>query len=457
MGAPLVSVIVLNFNGEQIIARCLDHLLAQTYPNLQILVVDNDSHDGSDAILRAYEADGRVTVLRSPTNLGCAGGRNLALPEAQGEIVAFMDNDGYAAPDWLAAAVRVLDGDARVAAVAPLVFFNRHKLILNGAGGTLNQRGYGGDFCYREPYEFARLPHYVLYPMGCGMVMRRAVLDEMRRFDAALFNYYDDVEVGLWAWRLGRQVVCAPEAWVDHDFSASDVINQNKALLCERNRVRTVLKYFPAAHLPGWLVRELLSFVPRGPRWRWALPYKVWSWNLWHLVSALRVRRRFGAARGGFRNLLDPGWGDFPPPCPNNQLNQPDPTQAGATVDFCDDDTPAQLNFGWYSPERDRQRTMRWTSGAASAFVHLPAGVAEAAIEWRGGRADQQTTLRLRPVGELGVVWEAVDALPTEWTTQQFPCDAPAGLYELQVLTSPVFGDRGNRALGVAVTRIAFA
>jgi GT2 family glycosyltransferase len=455
--SPLVTVIVLNFNGERILARCLDHVLAQTYDHLQVLVVDNASSDGSEAVLGDYEAGGRVTVLRSPHNLGCAGGRNVGLRAAEGEVVAFMDNDGYAGPDWVSESVRLLEADPGLGAVAPLVFFNRHKLVLNGAWGTLNQRGYGGDYCFKEPFEFAHLPEFALYPMGCGMVVRRAVLDAMGGFDEALFNYYDDVEVGVWAWRLGLQVRCAPAAWVDHDFSAADEINRNKVLLCERNRVRTVLKYFPATHLPGWLARELLSLVPQPRPAGWALPYRVWAWNLRHLASALRRRRRFVPRSGGFRHLLYPGWGTFPPPRPNNQLNQPDPHQATPALVLDQNADGGRLNYGWYPPERDGGVAMRWASGAASVFVRVPEHAAAAEVTWRGGRPDQQTALRLRPLGELTPAWQSVDAPPATWSTRRFACDAPAGVYELQLLTTPVFGDSGGRELGVAVSRIAFS
>src|SRR4051794_7937309 len=117
--APLVSIIVLNFNGAAILPRCLDHLLAQTYQPCEILVVDNASSDGSDAVLGAYAERG-VRAVFSPANLGCAGGRNFGLQSARGEIVAFMDNDGYADPRWLAESVAVLQSDERIGAVAPL-------------------------------------------------------------------------------------------------------------------------------------------------------------------------------------------------------------------------------------------------------------------------------------------------------------------------------------------------
>ena len=451
--APLVSIIVLNFNGEHIIARCLDHLLAQTYQPIEILVVDNASTDRSREILEGYA--GKIRLLASDRNHGCAGGRNVGLAAANGAIVAFMDNDGYAAPTWLAEAVRLLH-DVRVGAVAPLVFFNRHKLVLNGAGGTLNRRGYGGDFCFREPYEFARLPRHVLYPMGCGMVVRRAVLDAMQGFDEQLFNYYDDVEVGVWSWRTGFEVLCAPAAWVDHDFGGSDVINRNKVLLCERNRIRTVLKYFPAGALPRWLFTELLSFFHLRPAWMWTIPYRAWGWNLANLGTALGIRRRFRARPCNLDPLIFPTWGEFPPPRPNSHLNRPEPARAGTELSF-DGRDESQLNFGWYPLERDAQAELRWTTAAASCFVRVPSGAAHLEITWRAAAADQRTALRLRRLGELAPAWETLDAPATEWHTRRYACAPEAGAYELQLLTTPPVADRGGRELGVAVTRLAIA
>jgi N-acetylglucosaminyl-diphospho-decaprenol L-rhamnosyltransferase len=451
---PLASVVVLNFNGEQIITRCLDCLLAQTYPRLQLIVVDNASTDRSLEILTGYESRGQITLVRSAKNRGCPGGRNLGLAAATGEVVAFMDNDGYARPTWLAEAVQVLAADENVGAVASLVFFNRHPLILNGAGGTLNRRGYGGDYCFKEPYEFARLPNHVLYPMGCGMVVRRAVLERMGDFDEQLFNYYDDAEVGFWAWRMGLQVVLAPDAWVDHDFGASDEINRNKLLLCERNRIRTVLKYFPAAQLPSWLLREALSLLHVRPAWLWALPFRAWGWNVAHLPSTLRRRRRYGGAPAALQRLVFPTWGTFPPPRPNNHLNRPDTAQLSTGLAFDGAREIPQLNFGWYQLERHGSAAMRWTTGIASAFLRVPTGAREAVVTWLAARPGQLTGLRLRPLGETGAVWQTADAPAPHWQTRRYRCALAPGLYELQLETAPVHVDAGGRELGIAVASV---
>src|SRR5713101_4502456 len=146
--ARLASVVVLNFNGESIIGKCLDHLLAQSYPNFEIIVVDNNSTDGSRATIEPFLATGKISVVASGTNLGVPGGRNLGLRAARGEIVAFIDNDGYADRNWLSEAIATLESQPDIGAVASVVFFAHSKAVLNGAGGTMNRSGFGGDLCY---------------------------------------------------------------------------------------------------------------------------------------------------------------------------------------------------------------------------------------------------------------------------------------------------------------------
>jgi GT2 family glycosyltransferase len=458
MSAPLVSVIVLNMNGESIIGRCLDHLLAQSYPNIEIIVVDNGSSDGSLAILQTYLATGKVTVVRNERNLGVPGGRNQGLLYARGTVVAFIDNDGYAAPDWLEECLRTLGTDPQIGAVAPAVFFNKRKIILNGVGATINRQGYGGDLCFNVPYEFATPPSEALYPMGCGMVIRKDVMDRIGPLDALLVNYYDDTEVGIRIWKLGFRVVAAPEAWVDHDFNYSDRLVRNKLLLCERNRIRTVLKYYPPAHLPSWFLGEtyLLRYLRR-PGLR-GVPFRAWAWNLLHLASALRWRFKFGLKQHGFWKLVEPSWGSFPPPGPNNQEFRPDPAQASERLSFDSTGDAHHLNFGWYYVERDGPHVYRWSDGRASAFFRFTAPVRRMSMTIRHVTARQRSHLILRRAGEIEPVvrFQLEPSTPT-WQDTSHPVVLGPGMYEWLLLTEPPYVDGGQRPLGAAVARLEFA
>ena len=452
---PRVSVIVLNHNGERIIAKCLDHLLAQTFEDFEIMVVDNNSTDASLAIIEPYLGTGRLSIVRASRNLGVAGGRNLGMRHVQGSIIAFIDNDGFADPGWLAAAVKAIESDPRIGVAASVVFFAGRQIILNGAGGTVNLQGYGGDHCFNVPYEFARMPRRVLYAMGCGMVARAEVLKRIGPLDEKLFNYYDDTELGIRTWKSGYEVAVAPDAFIDHGFGHSDRILGNKIFLCERNRIRTVLKYFPILKLPAWFGHEV-AYTGRLPHERLSIALKAWLWNLGHLPSALWLRLKFALRRGSFSDLLAPGWGEYPFPCPANQASRPDLARAQNSIVLDGTGDTAQLNFGWYQAERDHNRPFRWSAPQASALFRLRKPVLACTIAFVGSR-DREARIVMRPAGSLAPCVDQTFRMPgNEWTWRTFPMHLPAGCYELLFLCKDVLIDSAGRRLGLAVSSIAF-
>lgn len=96
---PLISVIVPIYNVEALLPRCVDSLLAQTYPHLEIILVDDGSPDGCGAICDAYaQKDGRIRVIHQ-ANSGLAGARNAGLAVARGEYLGFVDSDDRVAPE----------------------------------------------------------------------------------------------------------------------------------------------------------------------------------------------------------------------------------------------------------------------------------------------------------------------------------------------------------------------
>jgi GT2 family glycosyltransferase len=448
--AALASVVVLNFNGEAVVGSCLEHLRAQTHPRMQVVVVDNGSTDGSVALLEDQASRGDIRLVRSATNLGVAGGRNLGIRHCEGQIVAFLDNDAYAAPTWLERLVAKIESDDGIGAAASLVFFNRNKLVLNSAGGTLNLRGHGADWCFNVPYEFAALPDEVLYPTGCGMAVRRDVLEAIGAHDEAIPYYgYDDVEVGIRTWLSGRRVVVAPGAWIDHDGGHAKRFQPRKLLFRERGRVRNALKYFPPRRLASWLLHEpqILDYLRSGATR--AIPFLAWSWNLAHLRSALRLRRRFAGRGIDLSRLLYPSWRGFPWLEPDNRARRPHPDAARPHLIPGEDEL--QLLFGWHPPSREGDVPFRRTATFASAVVRTR-GAARLAIHWRAAEADQRCEVLLRPMGDLTPVWRRSGSPPPrDWERQQHECPLPAGTYELQLLTS---GATREGDAGVAVSRV---
>lgn len=103
LGQAQVWVIVPVYNGEDTLPKCLDSLLAQTYPHWTACLIDDCSTDGSRRVMEAYAArDPRFCCLENPKNTGPAGTRNRGLAAASGEYVAFLDSDDWWSADFLA-------------------------------------------------------------------------------------------------------------------------------------------------------------------------------------------------------------------------------------------------------------------------------------------------------------------------------------------------------------------
>ena len=109
MNQPLVSVCIGTFNRADLIRECLDSVAAQTYPNIEVVVADNASTDATLDIVRAHLLG--VRIARRNTNSGlCSTTRNLALAQARGKYVAFLDSDDAWYPEKVARQVAFLFG-----------------------------------------------------------------------------------------------------------------------------------------------------------------------------------------------------------------------------------------------------------------------------------------------------------------------------------------------------------
>jgi GT2 family glycosyltransferase len=369
--SPRVSVIVVCWNSAGTLGRCLDQLFAQDYRDYEVIVVDDGSDDDTLAVAERRVAHGNLEIVRSRRNRGCPHARNLGLARARGELVAFVDADGFAAPDWLSEIVKAFAGDATVGGVASAVFYDHAPLVINGAGGMVNRQGWAADLSMNEPYERAQIASEALYPMGCGMALRRCALEDVGPFDGSMLNYYDDVDYGMRLWRAGYRVVVAPDAWIDHGGGARGGDSPRKRLLCERHRMRVALKHTPARALGSWALHEVSAFrqAPASARTR---KLRALWWNALRLPGVIASRWYMRRSAPAPARLIDRSWGDgFPAGVP--PLLSPRPEQAGPRVDMADARSEWQLSYGWFPTEQVDGRSYRWAGVQAAALVSLQA------------------------------------------------------------------------------------
>jgi len=456
--SPFASVIVVCWNAAEVLGRCLDQLLAQDYPCYEIIVVDDGSTDGTLVVAQAAAARDGVTIVSSPCNRGCPHARNLGLARAKGEIVAFVDADGFAAPSWLREVVGAFAADASIGGVASMVFYDGNPLVINGAGGTVNRQGWAADLSMNEPYERAQVAPEALYPMGCGMALRRSALEDVGPFDDSMLNYYDDVDYGVRLWRAGQRVVVAPQAWIDHGVGADSA---RKQLLCERHRMRVVLKHAPMHTLTRWARHEARAFRQAAAPTR-ARKLRALAWNALNLPSALATRRRLRGFAPAPDRLIDPSWGDgFPAGVP--PLSMPHPQDAGRRVDMADARSEWQLSYGWFPTEHVDGRSYRWAGVQAAALVALQTPAKRLRLDYAHVPVDiggvDVCIRRLDSPDPLTTVWSA--RLAWQYiarSVENHPIALPAGDYEV------VFGVRdgwlepplNTRSLSLALASMSF-
>ncbi len=136
---PVVSILIVNYNGALLLRDCLDSLAKVTRPVFEIIVVDNASQDDSRAVLRNYPA---VQLVESPTNCGFAGGNNLGLPRCNGRYLLLLNSDTIVTPDFLAPLCEHLDRYPQVGIVQSRMILPNHCGRLDSCGSFLTRIGF---------------------------------------------------------------------------------------------------------------------------------------------------------------------------------------------------------------------------------------------------------------------------------------------------------------------------
>jgi GT2 family glycosyltransferase len=229
-------------------------IAAQTYTPCEVVLVDNASSDGS-ADMAEREFGGRLvlTVIRNRENLGFCGGNNRGIQAARGSLVALLNNDAVAHPDWVAALAAAFDRGADVGMAASKILVYEEPSRIDKVGHLIypdgQNRGRGSGQIDRG--QFDRVEE-VLWPDGCAAMYRRAMLDEIGAFDEDFFAYADDAELGLRARIAGWRCLYVPTAVVLHHRGASlGLLSSRRLELIERNRILLAAKLFPWSLL--WL------------------------------------------------------------------------------------------------------------------------------------------------------------------------------------------------------------
>lgn len=268
---PRVTVVVLNYNGRQLLEVVLPSLAAQRYEDFETVVVDDCSTDDSVEYLHKQHPEVRV-VDTGTGNVGVAAALNIAVRAAESELVALLNNDIELDPDWLGELVAALERHPEAGSASCKLFNYWRRDELDGAGdiftrsGVATRRGHGQLDQGQYDHETE-----VFAPTAGAALYRASTLAAVGPFDESFYAYFEDVDWGLRAQLLGYRCRYAPSAVAYHMGSATTggELNRFYFALHRRNLLGVLIKDPPLGFLVAnapWIGWAQLQIALRSAR-----------------------------------------------------------------------------------------------------------------------------------------------------------------------------------------------
>lgn len=259
---PTLCVVVVNWNGRDILEDCLRSLQESGYPGLRTLLVDNASTDNSVAyVRRRFPA---VEILAAPSNLRWAGGNNLALARLAAEgwpqdQVLLLNNDTVVPEGSLERLCLALDAEPRAWAATPRIVYADDPSRAWYDGGRVGS--WSGWVRHEGIRQLAgRLPvhnRFVEYGTGCALLLGRPALERCGLFDTAYHFYGEDADYCLRLRALGGEILHVPRAVILHKVSVTlGAASPQKVYLRSRSHLRLLRRHWPRRRWPVLLVAQ---------------------------------------------------------------------------------------------------------------------------------------------------------------------------------------------------------
>lgn len=292
---PTVSVVIVNWNGEKWLKRCLSSLEAQDYPKLEVIVVDNGSSDHSRELIR-NEFPSTVLVT-AEKNLGFASGNNLGIKRTTSELIMLLNNDTWVSPDFVSLMVN---------------FYQNNQGTVEVVGPM--EANYSGEQLLKDVWSIDIFGHPIHLPnqskqfflSGVCLLFSKRLYLETGGLDEDFFMYFEEID---WFWRLnliGATAKTNTGAVVNHAGAGStgDGVKFNSFLWRNQNVLQMLLKNYSVYMLIPILILylaqnifEVIFFSVTGKMRIASTYFSGWVYNLRHLRETLKKRKTVQSLR----------------------------------------------------------------------------------------------------------------------------------------------------------------
>lgn len=257
---PLVSVIILNYNGREYLERCLKSVLNTAYTHFEVIFVDNASTDGSvNYVEKTFGS--HLRIICNDKNLGFAEGNNVGAKCSKGKYVVFLNNDTEVDRNWLKEIIKVMESDPAIAVAQSKLLLTYNRKKLDCAGVLIDYMGYA----YRRGAKEYDVGQYnevaeVFGALGAAMAIRRDVLSMIGLFDPKFCFYYEETDFCWRVWLSGYKVVFVPTSIVYHAVGGTmkkTLSSSVVAFYMCKNHIAMLLKNYQFYNLVKFLPRYI--------------------------------------------------------------------------------------------------------------------------------------------------------------------------------------------------------
>ena len=299
-----VSIIVLNWNGKQYLQDCLISLSKVTYKNKEIIVVDNNSTDGSVEYITEKFPD--IQVIKNKKNYGFAKGNNIGFSASKGEYILLLNNDTKVTPNFLTPLLEDFEKYPNIGCIQPQIRLFKNQQLLDGVGSYLTFTGFLYHFGYlknRSQKKYTTQKE-IFSAKGAAMLLRRVAIENVGLFDEDFFIFFEETDLCFRLWLAGYTVVYEPKSVLYHlgggDTTSSDSYKYERRMyLSFRNMLCSYLKNFGMQNsftiLPvficiqiGLLIYYIVSFNFNLVK----IMFAAWYWNVIHINSTMKKRNK---------------------------------------------------------------------------------------------------------------------------------------------------------------------
>jgi GT2 family glycosyltransferase len=255
-----ISVVVLCYNGVELTLGCLESILKQDYGNVEVVLVDNGSTDGTVALVT--EKFPQARWVENHKNLGYAMGNNKGIEYAlasEAGAVFLVNNDTRLHETCISSLVKSLNADPKIGVIGPMVYTWDGNKTISSAGGMVNWRmAYAVNEGMGEKDAGQYRGRYVDFINGCGILVTREAINRTGGLDPTFFMYWEETDWCLRVKKSGLEVYFEPTGEMEHKAPiVSTELGPTTLYYITRNRFLFFFRHSPGSIKPISLARAL--------------------------------------------------------------------------------------------------------------------------------------------------------------------------------------------------------